>query len=168
MKQNHAYLNIGKSAETAEFLVDSILLWWTQYGSKQYPKVSRILMLFDSGGANSYRHHLFKKALRRLANEMEIEVVIKHYPPYASKWNPIEHRVFCHVARVINGVFIRTFDEFNQLVSRSKTKTGLKVTVNDIDGTYQTGERGKKEDWEGAIKFGKILPQWNYSCAPAL
>lgn len=124
-------------------------------------------MLFDAGGANSYRHHLFKIALQRLAKGMGIDVHIKHYPSYASKWNPIEHRVFCHVARVIKGVFIRSFDELKKLVARAKTKTGLIVTVNEIDGEYKTGASGKKKDWEGTIQFGSVLPQWNYSCQPA-
>lgn len=97
---------------------------------------------------------------------MNIEVHIKHFPSYASKWNPIEHRLFCHVARVLNGVFIRSFEEFKKLVARAKTKTGLKVTVSDIDGDYKTGASGKKEDWSGKISFGDILPKWNYSCAP--
>jgi transposase len=163
---NQAYIHIGKSGETAKFIVDSIILWWENYGCKLYPKARRILMLFDAGGANSCRHHVFKSEIQRLANSLKIEVVIKHYPPYASKWNPIEHRVFCHVARVIKGVFIRTFDTLKSLVSRAKTKTGLQVTVNDIDGDYETGLRGKKEDWEGSIKLGDILPEWNYACSP--
>ena len=164
---NHACIHIGKSAETAEFLVDSILLWWTNEGAKKYPNAKRILMLFDAGGANSYRHHLFKSELQRLANGMGIDIFIKHYPSYTTKWNPIEHRVFCHVARAIHGVFIRTFDEFQNLVARTKTKTGLTVTVRLIEGTYQTGARGQKEDWDGSIKFGDILPKWNYGCVPA-
>ena len=164
---NHACIHIGKSAETAKFLVDSILLWWINEGIKKYPKATRILMLFDAGGANSYRHHLFKSELQRLANGMGIDILIKHYPSYASKWNPIEHRVFCHVARAIHGVFIRTFDEFKNLVARTKTKKGLSVTVRFIEGTYQTGERGQKEDWDGSIKFDDILPKWNYGCVPA-
>ena len=93
-------------------------------------------------------------------------VYIKHYPSYASKWNPIEHRVFPHITRAISGVFIRSYEEFKKLVSRAKTKTGLKVTVNDIDAEYEAGARGKKEDWEGNVKFGPTLPKWNYSCTP--
>ena len=166
ISNNHAYINIGKEAETAEFLVDSLIFWWTTYGSKQYPDAKKILMLFDAGGANSYRHHLFKTAIIRLTKEIGIEVHIKHYPSYASKWNPIEHRVFCHVARVIKGVFIRSFEEFKNLVARAKTKTGLEVTVNEIEGDYKTGEKGLKEDWDGSIIFQEILPQWNYSCLP--
>jgi hypothetical protein len=166
ISNNHAYINIGKEAETAEFLVDSLILWWTNYGSKLYPDAKKILMLFDAGGANSYRHHLFKTAIIRLTQEIGIEVHIKHYPSYASKWNPIEHRVFCHVARVIKGVFIRSFEEFKNLVARAKTKTGLEVTVNEIEGDYKTGAKGLKEDWDGSIVFEEILPQWNYSCLP--
>lgn len=167
INKNHAYINIGKGAETASFLIDSILLWWENDGLKLYPNSTKILMLFDAGGANSYRHHLFKTELQRLADGMGIEVYIKHYPSYASKWNPIEHRVFPHVTRAISGVFIRSYEEFKKLISRAKTKTGLKVTVNDIDGEYKIGARGKKEDWESNIKFGGTLPKWNYSCAPA-
>jgi hypothetical protein len=163
---NQAYIHIGKSAETAKFIVDSIILWWKNYGHKLYPKATRILMLFDAGGANSCHHHIFKSEIQRLADSLNIEVVIKHYPPYTSKWNPIEHRVFCHVARVIKGVFIRTFDTLKSLISRAKTKTGLQVTVDEIEDDYETGLRGKKEDWEGSVKLGDILPQWNYACAP--
>jgi hypothetical protein len=166
ISNNHAYINIGKEAETAEFLVDSLIFWWVNYGLKKYPDAKKILMLFDAGGANSYRHHLFKTAIIRLTKEIGIEVHIKHYPSYASKWNPIEHRVFCHVARVIKGVFIRSFEEFKNLVARAKTKTGLEVTVNEIEGDYKTGAKGLKEDWDGSIIFQEILPQWNYSCLP--
>ena len=102
----------------------------------------------------------------RLAKVMGIQVHIKHYPSYASKWNPIEHCVFCHVARVIKGVFIRTFEEFKKLVSRAKTKTGLQVTVNDLEGDYQIGLRGNKESWEGIVQLEPVLPKWNYFCPP--
>ena len=78
----------------------------------------------------------------------------------------LEHRVFCHVARVIKGVFIRSLEEFKNLVARAKTKTGLQVTVNEIDGAYKTGAKGLKEDWDGSIIFEEILPKWNYSCLP--
>lgn len=165
---NHAYINIGKGSETADSVIDSVLLWWKEYGNKDYPEAKRILVLCDSGGANSYRHHLFKIALKRLVKEIGIEIVIKHYPSYASKWNPIEHKVFCHVARTIAGGFIRTFKELKNLISKAKTKTGLRVTVNDLKGDYQSGNRGKKEDWEGSIKFSDILPKWNYACSPVL
>ena len=166
INNNHAYVNIGEGSETAEFIIDSLLLWWSMYGLKIYPNATRILLLFDSGGANSYLHHLFKTQVIRLCDEMGIEVHIKHYPSYTSKWNPIEHRVFCHIARVIKGVFVRSMDELQTLISRAKTKTGLKVTVNKIVGDYQTGQKGKKEDWEDRINFEESIPKWNYFCSP--
>lgn len=144
--------------------MDSLILWWENYGNELYPNAKKILILLDAGGANSYRHHLFKTAIIRLAKVIGIQIFIKHYPSYASKWNPIEHCVFCHVARVIKGVFIRTFKEFKKLVSRAKTKTGLQVTVNDLEGDYKIGLKGNKEDWEGVIQLGDTLPKWNYSC----
>ena len=124
------------------------------------------MILCDAGGANSYRHHIFKIEIIRLAQELGLEIVIKHYPSYASKWNPIEHRVFCHVHHAISGVFIRTFDEFRKLVNRAKTKTGLVVVATIIEKVYEIGKRADKEDWEGKIRFSDILPQWNYSASP--
>lgn len=124
------------------------------------------MILVDAGGANSYKHHLFKKAIIRLAKTIGIHIFIKHYPSYASKWNPIEHRVFCHIARVIKGVFIRTFEELIKLISRAKTKTGLQVTVNELKGKYLKGTRGTQDDWDGFLQFDESIPKWNYSCAP--
>lgn len=166
IRHNRAYINICNGSETAEFIVDSIIEWWKQYGQKYYPNATRILILCDAGGANSYRHHIFKTEIIRLAQELGLEIIIKHYPSYASKWNPIEHRVFCHVHRVIYGVFIPTFNVFRQLINRAKTKTGLVVEATIIEKVYETGKRAVKSDWEGKIKFSDILPQWNYSASP--
>ena len=125
-------------------------------------------MLFDAGGANSYRHHIFKLELQRLANTIGLELVIKHYPSYASKWNPIEHRVFPHVARVIKGVFIRSIDQFVKLASRAQTKTGLTVDVQKMDAEYEIGKRATKKDLDNCkINFSSVLPRWNYNVSPA-
>lgn len=166
LRYNKAYINICNGSETAEFIVDSIIEWWKQHGQKCYPNATRILILCDAGGANSYRHHIFKTEIIRLAQEIGLEIVIKHYPSYASKWNPIEHRVFCHVHRVIYGVFIPTFNVFRHLINRAKTKTGLVVVATIIEKIYETGKRAVQSDWEGKIKFSDILPQWNYSASP--
>ena len=165
--KNHAQINIGVSCETAEFLIDSLILWWDTYAQTIYPNAKRILILVDAGGANSYRHNIFKKELQRLANTINVPVVIKHYPSYTSKWNPIEHRVFPHVARVIKGVFIRSIEEFEKLVARAKTSTGLKVEVNLIDKKYEKGKRANKKDLEGCnIKFESEIAKWNYTINP--
>lgn len=165
---NHATIHIGTSNETAEFIVDSILLWWATYGLVNYPDAKRILILIDSGGANSYRHHIFKKELQRLADGIGIAIHIKHYPSYTSKWNPIEHRVFPHVSRVIKGVFIRTFDEFKKLVERAKTKTGLKVIATIIDKVYEKGKTATIDDVKQCtVTFDADEPRWNYIVSPA-
>jgi hypothetical protein len=78
--------------------------WWTKYGIHQYPDAKNILILCDAGGGNSYRHHIFKDRLLKLSRELGISIIVAHYPPYASKWNPIEHRLFCHVHYAMSGV----------------------------------------------------------------
>lgn len=89
-KLNKAHINIGLSSETAEFICDSLKHWWFSIGKNDYPEAKEILMFCDSGGANSYRHHIFKSEVQKLVNEINIPVKIVHYPPYTSKWNPIE------------------------------------------------------------------------------
>jgi hypothetical protein len=129
---------------------------------------SEFLFLMDAGGANSYRHHIFKVELQRLADIIGIPVHIKHYPSYTSKWNPIEHRVFPHVTRVIKGVFIRTMDEFKQLVARAKTKKGLKVVTEVIDKIYEKGRTATKDlVTKCNVTFDKDEPRWNYFISPS-
>lgn len=104
MKRNEAMINIGIKNETAEFVCDSIKNWWNRIGKKHYGDATEILVLCDAVGANSYRHNVFKVALQDLVNVIGLPVRICHYPPYTSKWNPIEHQVFPHVSRVMAGV----------------------------------------------------------------
>lgn len=108
MKKNKAYINLGASHETGEFICDSIKKWWSQAGRKEYSEATEILALCDAGGANSYRHHIFKEELQKLSNSIHLPIKIAHYPPYASKWNPIEHRVFPHITRSMEGMLINS------------------------------------------------------------
>ena len=93
VQKNTAYVNIGTTKETSEFACDSIRRWWYHRGRYDYPGATSILLLVDSGGSNSYRHYIFKEDLQRLSDKIGIEIRVAHYPPYASKWNPIEHRL---------------------------------------------------------------------------
>jgi len=97
VSKNSAYINIGTSCDTSEFATDSIKEWWLNRGRQDYPNATSILVLVDGGGSNSSRVYLFKEALQNLVNEIGVEIRIAHYPPYTSKWNPIEHRLFPHV-----------------------------------------------------------------------
>ncbi|WP_235826875.1 ISAzo13 family transposase [Facilibium subflavum] len=167
MKQNKASIHLGDSHETAEFIADSLKLWWNHSGKVDYQSAKRLLILCDAGGANSYRSHGFKHALQNVANEIQLEIVIAHYPSYASKYNPIEHRVFPHVTRAINGAKLTTMQRVKSLMERAKTKTGLSVTAKIINKAYKTGKRYTKESLSALnLNFSKVLPKWNYSLKP--
>ena len=167
IKQNKAYINIGTSAETAEFVCDSLKKWWLNNGKMDYPKANEILILCDAGGANSYRHHIFKAEVQALVNEINIPLKIIHYPPYTSKWNSIEHRVFPHVTRALEGVPLNTLDEAKNRIGSTKTKTGLTVTADIIYTTYETGKKVAKDFMRNLkIKFGDSVPKLNYTIYP--
>ena len=98
---NKGYLSIGNSHETADFVIDNLDWWWQNFGKQLYQKATAILILCDCGGANGCRHHLFKKRLQDWAKKIGIRIVVAHYPPYCSKYNPIERKLFAHVHRTI-------------------------------------------------------------------
>ena len=104
MQANKGYISIGRSSETADFVLDNLLWWWRQYGIHRYPDAKNILLLCDAGGANSYRHFIFKHRLMEFAKQTGLAVIVCHYPPYCSKWNPIEHRLFSQVHKAMEGV----------------------------------------------------------------
>ncbi|MFT7227301.1 MAG: putative GNAT superfamily acetyltransferase, partial [Neolewinella sp.] len=119
--------SIGSSHETADFISDNLLWWWDHYGIHHYPDATSVLILCDSGGGNSYRYHAFKKQLLELAHKTGLDFIVCHYPPYASKWNPIEHRVFCHVHKAMQGIVLSDYELVKKLIAKTKTKEGLKV-----------------------------------------
>ena len=108
---NVGYIQLGTSRDTSEFACDSFRYWWDTYGCKRYPDATAILVLCDGGGSNSSRYYIFKEDLQRLAGEIGIEIRIAHYPPYCSKYNPIEHRFFPHVTRACQGVIFTSTDQ---------------------------------------------------------
>lgn len=165
--KNKAYVNIGTSRDTSEFACDSIREWWYNQGRYDYPKATSILMLCDSGGSNSYRHYIFKQDLENLVAEIGVEIRVAHYPPYASKWNPIEHRVFCHISRALKGVVFESHKLVKKLIERTKTKTGLTVKCNIIKKVYETG-RKYAENYKETMRivFDEKLGQLNYRAIP--
>jgi hypothetical protein len=169
IQQNIGYIQIGTSRETSEFACDSIRHWWTNYGKQDYPLANSILLLCDSGGSNSSRHYLFKQDLQALVNELGIEIRIAHYPPYTSKYNPIEHRLFPHLSRVCQGVIFDSVQTVQQLMATATTRTGLKVFTTILDKSYHTGRKVDK-DFKSTMKivFDELLPQWNYTAKPQL
>jgi hypothetical protein len=169
IQHNIGYIQIGTSRETSEFACDSIRHWWGHYGKQGYPLANSILLLCDSGGSNSSRHYIFKQDLQALVNELGIEIRIAHYPPYTSKYNPIEHRLFPHLSRVCQGVIFDSVQTLQQLMATATTRTGLKVFTTILDKSYETG-RKVAEEFKSTmtIVFDEFLPQWNYTATPQL
>jgi hypothetical protein len=169
LSRNEGYIQIGTSHDTGAFACDSVGYWWDTYGCQYYPKTDSILLLCDGGGSNSARHYLFKQDLQRLVNDLGIPIRIAHYPPYTSKYNPIEHRLFPHVTRACQGVIFETVEMVEELIAKAKTKTGLKVFATILDGVYETGRKVTEEFKENMkIMFDDYLPQWNYTAVPEL
>lgn len=167
LQHNHGYIHLGTSKDTSQFACDSIRAWWLHYGSKLYPGATSILILCDGGGSNNSRHFIFKQDLQNLVNELGIEIRIAHYPPYCSKYNPIEHRLFPHVTRACQGVVFKSVDLVKQLIANTSTSTGLTVSVAVIDKVYQTGRQVLDSFKEQLpIFFDDHLPQWNYRAVP--
>ena len=167
--RNHGFITIGTSHDTSEFACDSFRNWWLQQGQYDYPDATSILVLCDGGGSNNARTFLFKQDLQALANDIGVEIRIAHYPPYCSKYNPIEHRLFPHVTRACRGVIFRSLEIVHQFMANTKTQQGLAVTVNILDQVYETGRKVAADFKETmTIIFDDILPQWNYTAVPQL
>ena len=167
VKRNKGYISIGTNKDTSEFACNSIKNWWYNYGIKDYPDSKRILLLCDGGGSNSSRSHIFKQDIQQLADETGLEIRIAHYPPYTSKYNPIEHRMFPHVTRACEGVIFNNYNHVKELMEKTETKTGLSVTVEINTKEYNTGRKADKEFIENnRIVFDEYLPQWNYRAIP--
>lgn len=160
---NKGYVSIGNSHETAEFIADNILWWWDKYGKDNYPDAQQILVLCDSGGGNSYRHHAFKKEIQGLAKETGIDFIICHYPPYSSKWNPIEHRLFSHMHRAMEGVIFNDYTIIKSLIEKTNTAQGLSTVARFNFKNYKTGIKTKKEEIDySKILFNKQIPELSY------
>jgi hypothetical protein len=167
LARNEGYLHLNTSHDTSEFCCDSIAQWWHQHGRLYYPQVCRLLLLCDGGGSNAVNRHVFKEALQRLADQLGLEIRVAHYPPYCSKHNPIEHRLFPHITSACQGVVFHSVEIAKQFMEKAKTTTGLKVTVAVLTGFYETGKKCAA-DFLANIKivFDDYLPRWNYRAIP--
>ena len=165
--KNEATIHLNTSSDTSEFACDSIELWFREQGINDYPKATELLVLCDGGGSNSSSHFIFKEDLQALSNRMGLNIRICHYPPYCSKYNPIEHRVFPHVTRACKGAPLETLETAKHYIEKTETTKGLNVFVRVIEKAYKTG-RKYADDFKKnmTIKFDKHLPKWNYTAVP--
>ena len=167
VNRNECYLTIGISKDTAEFITDNIEFHWNNSIKNHYPNAEKMLILCDGGGSNSCRHHVVKEQLQKLADRLNIEIVVAHYPAYCSKWNPIEHKAFCHISRSWQGAVFDGLSIVKELAEKTTTKKGFSVKVNINDKIYSTGKKASTEFLENSdIIFDEFLPRWNYSFIP--
>ena len=166
--RNIGYMTIGTSHDTCEFACDCIRHWWYQYGKIDYSQATAIMLLCDCGGSNNARYYIFKEQLQKLADEIGISIRITHYPPYTSKYNPIEHRLFPHITRACQGMIFKSNEIVKELMAKATTKKGLRVFANILDKAYQTGKKVEENFKENMqIVFDDVLPQWNYIAVPS-
>ncbi len=167
LKRNRGYINLGISRDTSAFACDSIFQWWTAEGQAAYPSANSLLLLCDGGGSNSATQFLFKQDLQGLANRIGLEIRVAHYPPYTSKYNPIEHRLFPHVTRACQGIIFTSVEQVRERMAITSTRTGLSVAANIIHNVYEKGRtviEGFKKTMR--ILFDNILPRFNYRAVP--
>ena len=166
-KLNLGHINIGLSRDTTEFACDSFRWYWNRIGKQRYPDATSILLTCDGGGSNSSRKYIFKYDLERLSDSIGLPIRIAHYPPYCSKYNPIERRFFPHLGRACSGMLFDSIETVVRLMRRAATSTGLKTTVNVIRRCYETGRNATDEiKQQLQIQYDEFLPRWNYTATP--
>ncbi len=164
---NEAFVSVGITADTAEFAVATIRTWLDLMGRQRYPKMRELTITADCGGSNGARVRLWKVELQRLADETDLTLHVHHYPPGTSKWNRIEHRLFCHITQNWRGRPLTDRVAVVELIGATTTETGLKVECLLDERTYEKGI--KVSDTEMAalnITGDAFHPEWNYTIKP--
>ena len=161
--KNTGFVNLGTSHDTAAFAANSILQWWLHIGKETYPNAKRLYITCDGGGSNGSRIHLWKAQLAQLAEKTGLEIHVSHFPPGTSKWNKIEHRLFCFISRSWAGQPLIDIETVINLIGSTTTQQGLKVKCVLDENEYPTGIKVSDEDYN-RINIERIepMPDWNY------
>lgn len=164
---NVGQVTLGTSHDTREFAGECLARWWEEHGRQRYPTATRLLILCDGGGSNASNRHVFKEQLQRLADRLGLELRVAHFPPYCSKYNPLEHRVFPHVTRAGQGVVFESVELVRDLISRTRTQTGLRVTTSILNQVFETGRKVAANFQKTCrILRDELLPKWNDRALP--
>lgn len=167
LARNEGWLHLTLSHDTSAFAADCLWDWWREWGRRRYPHARRLLLLCDGGGSNSCRSDVFKDELQDVADRTGLQIRVGHYPPYCSKFNPIERRLFSQVTRGCSGLFLRSAEHYCDLLNRVQTPSGLRVVAKVMRGTYETGQTVRDDFFECLnILYDAALPQWNYTLLP--
>ena len=164
---NAGYVSVGISNDTAQFAVNSIRCWLDVMGRERYPDMNQLMITADGGGSNGSRVRLFKIELQKPANETGLTLKVCHYPPGTSKWNKIEHRLFCHITQTWRGKPLTSRETVIELIASTSTKTGLTVRCELDTREYPKGIKVSDADMATLNIKGDIFhPEWNYAISP--
>lgn len=164
---NEGWVSVGIDHDTAEFACASIQRWWKEMGSARFPRAQELLITADGGGSNSSRNRLWKKSLQFLANDLGIILKVCHFPPGTSKWNKIEHRLFCFITKNWRGRPLTTYEVIVNLIASTTTKTGLIVRAALDSRPYETGIKVTDDELQHLrLTPEKFHGDWNYSIKP--
>jgi hypothetical protein len=167
MARNEAWVSVGRDHDTPAFAVASIRQWWTMMGRAAYPHATALLITADAGGSNGYRSRTWKQELQGLADDLRVPIHVSHFPPGTSKWNKIEHRLFCHITENWRGRPLRTFETVVDLIGHTRTAAGLRVKAKLDKRRYPTGRivtRAEMQDL--ALHPHTFHGDWNYELRP--
>jgi hypothetical protein len=164
---NSGWVSVGIDHDTSEFAVNAIRTWWKMVGCVRYPGAKRLMITADGGGSNGARVRLWKIELQKLADELGIDIVVCHYPPGTSKWNKIEHRLFCHISQNFRARPLTSRLAVVELIAATTTKTGLTVGCVLDERSYEAGIKVSNAEMDALnIVRDDFHPEWNYAIKP--
>ena len=168
LNRNEGWVSVGVDHDTAEFAVESIRRWWQEMGASAYPRARRLLITADAGGSNSYRARLWKLELQGLADDTGLRISVCHFPPGTSKWNKIEHRMFCHITQNWRGRPLRSRAIVVNLIGHTTTRAGLRIQAELDPAEYRQGIKVSDEELAAInLERDTFHGEWNYTIAPS-
>lgn len=167
VSQNQGWVSVGIDHDTARFAAEAILRWWRKMGAKLYRGATQLLITADGGGSNGSRCRLWKVALQAVADRIGIPVQVCHLPPGTSKWNKIEHRMFCHITQNWRGRPLVSHEVIINLIASTTTQQGLRIRAELDAGSYPTGIKVSDEELAQVnLKRARFRGDWNYTISP--
>jgi hypothetical protein len=165
--RNEGWVTVGIDHDTSAFAVSSIRTWWKRMGSRVYSRATDLLITADAGGSNDHRRHLWKVELQDLADEIGLTITVRHFPPGTSKWNKIEHRMFCHITENWRGHALTSHQVVVNLIANTTTRKGLKIRAALDTRPYPTGIKVEKDLYANLnMKRDEFHGDWNYTIFP--
>ena len=167
VSRNEGWVSVGIDHDTAQFAAQAVYRWWKKMGAKRYPAATQLLITADGGGSNASRSRLWKVALRSLAQRLKMPIQVCHFPPGTSKWNKIEHRMFCHITQNWRGRPLVSHEVIVTLIANTTTRAGLKIRAELDTSQYPTGTKVSDQELASVnLKRHAFHGEWNYTLSP--